>query len=237
MKKKIVFIAVGLVASMTIFAQDEVEVTISGDVVSHYVWRGQDLGGAALQPTLGIGYKGLSLSAWSSVGITNPADNKELDLTLAYTVGGLNIGIADYWTNDVAGNDPTARYLKYDAHGTNHVFEANIGYDFGFASLQWFTNFAGSDYKENDGKRAYSSYAEVDVPFKLAKVEWTAPAGIVPYASDIYKTTGFAVTNLSLKATKDIRVTDSFSIPVFAQMTANPCTQKAYMVLGITLQP
>ena len=235
--KKIVFFALGLSMSMTSFAQDEVETTVSADVVSHYYWRGQDLGGASLQPTLGIGYKGLSLTAWGSVGITDPADNKELDLTLAYTLGALNIGVTDYWTNDVTGTDPTARYFKYDAHGTNHLFEANIGYDFGVASFQWFTNFAGNDGANKDGKRAYSSYAEVVVPFKISAIEWTASAGAVPFATDFYGTKGFAVTNLSLKAEKEIKVTDTFSIPVFAQIAANPCSQKAYLVLGFTLQP
>ena len=142
--KKIVLFALGMAMSMTTFAQDEVETTISADVVSSYIWRGQDLGSAAVQPTFGIGYKGLSLSAWGSYGLVNPADNKELDLTLAYTIGGLNLGITDYWTNDPTGGDPD-RYIKYDAHSTNHVFEANIGYDFGVASLQWYTNFAGND--------------------------------------------------------------------------------------------
>ncbi len=222
--------------SMTAFAQDNIETTISGDIVSSYIWRGQDLGNVSLQPTLGIGYKGLSLTAWGSVGISTPADNKELDLTLAYTIGGLNIGITDYWTNDPAGGDPE-RYFKYDAHGTNHVFEANIGYDFGFASLQWFTNFAGNDGVNKDGKRAYSSYMEVVVPFKLSAIDWTATAGAVPYATDFYGTTGFAVTNLTVRADKDIKITDSFSIPVFGQVTANPCSQKAYLVFGLTLHP
>jgi hypothetical protein len=228
--------------NMTTFAQDdgeyrssEIETTISGDIVSSYIWRGQDLGSAAIQPTLGIAYKGLSLSAWGSYAITNPADTKEFDLTLAYTIGGFNIGITDYWTND--GGDPEARYLKYEAHSTNHIFEANIGYDFGFASLQWFTNFAGNDGTNNDGKRAYSSYFEVSVPFRLATVDWSATAGAVPFATTSYGTSGFAVTNLSLRATKDIRVTDAFSIPIFAQLTGNPCSQKAYLVLGFSLQP
>ena len=202
----------GMVLSSTALAQEEIETTISGDVVSSYIWRGQDLGSAAVQPTFGVGYKGLSLTAWGSYGITDPADTKEFDLTLGYTVGGLNIGVTDYWFN--AGLDPGNRYFKYDAHGTNHVFEANIGYDFGFASLQWYTNFSG-----NDG------------------VNWTATAGVVPFATDFYGTTGFAVTNLSLRADKEIKVTDSFSIPVFGQVTANPCAQKAYLVLGFTLQP
>ena len=223
-----------LVASATAIAQDKVETTICGDIVSSYIWRGQDLGSAAIQPTLGVGYKGLSLTAWGSYGLINTADTKEFDLTLAYTTGGLNIGVTDYWFD--AGLDPDARYFKYDAHGTNHVFEGNIGYDFGFASLQWFTNFSGNDSKE-DGDRAYSSYVEVVVPFKLSAIDWTATAGAVPFESPLYGTSGFAVTNLSLKATKDIKVTDSFSIPVFGQIAANPCSQKAYLVFGFTLQP
>ena len=225
----------GMVLSSTALAQEEIETTISGDVVSSYIWRGQDLGSAAVQPTFGVGYKGLSLTAWGSYGLSNKDDVKEFDLTLAYSTGGFNIGITDYWFS--AGLDPDARYFKYDAYGTNHVFEANIGYDFGVASLQWFTNFAGNDGTNNDGKRAYSSYVEASVPFKLATVDWTATAGAVPFATTSYGTSGFAVTNLTLRATKDIRVTDSFSIPIFGQLTGNPCSQKAYLVLGFTLRP
>ena len=132
--KKIVCFAMMLVASATAIAQDEIETTISADVVSSYIWRGQDLGSVSLQPTLGVGYKGLTLTAWGSTGLTNPDDTKEFDLTLAYTIGGLNIGITDYWFNK-DGLDPEGRYFKYDAHGTNHVFEANIGYDFGLHQL------------------------------------------------------------------------------------------------------
>ncbi|MBR1394684.1 MAG: hypothetical protein IJ559_03380 [Prevotella sp.] len=237
MKKVKRFCLVGLLllGATAAGAQDEIETTISGDVVSSYIWRGQDLGNVSLQPTLGIGYKGLSLSAWGSVGLTDANDTKELDLTLAYTLGGLNIGITDYWFN--AGLDPENRYFKYDAHGTNHLFEATVGYDFGVASLQWYTNFAGNDGVNKDGKRAYSSYFEVVVPFKLSAIEWTATAGAVPWATTSYGTTGFAVTNLALKATKDIKVTDTFSVPVFAEVSGNPCSQKVYLVLGFTLQP
>ena len=235
--KKIVLLAMGLVVSATTLAQEKekVETTIAADVVSQYVWRGLEAGSVSLQPTLGIGYKGLSLSAWGSVGLTDPADTKEFDLTLSYTAGGFNIGITDYVFS--AGGDPEGRYFMYEANNTNHVFEANIGYDFGVASIQWFTNFAGNDGLNKDGKRAYSSYVEATVPFTLATVDWSATAGAVPFATDFYGTTGFAVTNLSLKATKDIKVTDSFSIPVFGQVVANPCSQKAYLVFGFTLQP
>ena len=236
--KKIVLFALGLVASATALAQDEkekVETTVAADIVNQYIWRGLDCGNVSIQPTLGIGYKGLSLSAWGNVGVSKD-DVKEFDLTLGYTTGGFNIGITDYWFS-VGGDDPDNRYFKYNAHSTNHVFEANIGYDFGVASIQWFTNFAGNDGENKNGKRAYSSYAEVAVPFKLATCDWTATAGVVPYYSTYYGTTGFAVTNLSLRADKEIKITDSFSIPIFGQVVANPCTEKAYLVFGFTLHP
>lgn len=232
--KKIATIALGVIFSMSAYAQ-EIETTISADVVNQYIWRGQDLGNVSLQPTLGVAYKGLSLTGWGSVGLANTADTKEFDLTLAYAIGGLNIGVTDYWFN--AGKDPEGRYFKYDAHGTNHVFEANIGYDFKIASLQWYTNFAGNDGLKKDGKRAYSSYVELNVPFVICDIDWTATAGAVPFETESYGTTGFAVTNLSLRATKSIKVTDTFSIPLFGQLTANPCSQKAYLVMGFTLQP
>ena len=235
MKKCIILAFACLFGATETQAQNEVETTVETDVVSNYVWRGLEMGQVSLQPTLGVSYKGWSLSAWGSVGLTNSDDNREIDLTLSYTTGGLNIGITDYWFSE--GLDPDARYFKFDAHGTNHLFEANIGYDFGSVALQWYTNFAGNDGTNKSSKRAYSSYMEASVPFRLATVDWTATVSAVPYATTTYGTNGFAVTNLSLRATKDIRVTDSFSIPIFGQLTGNPCSQKAYLVFGFTLQP
>ena len=202
------------IAASTAVAQDNVEGTVSADFVNQYIWRGQDLGDVSVQPTLGVAYKGFSLTAWGSVG-------------------GFHIGITDYWFNV-----PNGKYFHYDAHSTSHVFEGNIGYDFGPVALNWYTNFAGNDGQNKSGKRAYSSYVEASVPFKLADLDWTATVGAVPYATSFYaKANGFAVTNVSLRAAKDIQVTRSWSIPLFAGITANPSTQKAYLVCGFTLRP
>ncbi len=232
--KKIVILAMGMVMSMTTLAQDNIETTISADFVNEYIWRGLKLGDISVQPKLGVGYKGLSLTAWGNYGLSNVDDSKEFDLTLDYTIKGFSIGITDYWFSK--GQDPDSRYFKYDAHGTNHVFEAYAGYDFSFASVKWFTNFAGNDYNMN-GKRDYSSYAEVNVPFRLAAVDWTGSAGVVPFKSKLYRTNGFAVTYLSLRANKEIRITDTFTVPIFGQVAADPCTQNAYLVVGLTLRP
>ena len=44
-------------------AQDNVETTVAADVVNQYIWRGQESGNVSLQPTLGVAYKGFSLTA------------------------------------------------------------------------------------------------------------------------------------------------------------------------------
>lgn len=229
--KKHLLCLLAMIAPMIMSAQDEVETTIGADIVSQYIWRGQELGDVSLQPTLGIAYKGLSLTAWGSVGLSNKDNTKEFDLTAAYTTGGFHIGVTDYWFNT-----PNERYFAYSAHETSHVFEANVGYDFGIASLDWYTNFAGNDGVNKNGKRAYSSYFEANVPFKLASCEWTATIGAVPYATSFYgDANGFAVTNIGIKATKDIKVNDHFSIPIFAGITANPSTEKTFFIFGVSL--
>lgn len=224
-------------------AQDKVEGTIGADIVSRYYWRGQALGDGAIQPTLGVSWKGLSLTAWGSYGFVDTDDTKEFDLTLAYTTGGFHIGVTDYWFNKGVNNYSgdaydDAKYFSYGAHSTLHVYEANVGYDFGPVALNWYTNFAGNDGLNKSGDRAYSSYVEATAPFKLASLDWTATVGAVPYATSFYsRANGFAVTNLGLKASKDIVITKSFSVPVFAGITANPSSQKAYFICGFTLRP
>lgn|SRR5574344_468855 len=223
----------------TVKAQDKTETTISADVVNQYIWRGQDLGNVSLQPTLGVAYKGLSLTAWGSVGLAEASDTKEFDITAAYTTGRFHAGVTDYWFNkNGADADYDGKYFCYATHKTAHVYEANVGYDFGPVAFQWYTNFAGNDGINKDGNRAYSSYMELNAPFKLGGYDWSATLGAVPYRTSFYSdANGFAVTNISLKATKDIKITDSFSVPVFGQIVANPSNEKAYFVFGFTLHP
>ncbi len=73
-------------------AQDKVEASAGADLVSGYIWRGQDLGGVSIQPTLSVSYKGFSLSAWGTAGIEKE-DTKEIDLTLGYATGGFSISV------------------------------------------------------------------------------------------------------------------------------------------------
>lgn len=225
--------ALSIITIPAAMAQDEVETTVAADVVSQYIWRGQELGQISVQPTLGIAWKGLSLTAWGNVGLSNPGDTKEFDLTAAYAIAGFNVGVTDYWFNY-----PYERYFQYASHSTSHIFEANLGYDFGPVSVQWYTNFAGNDGQTKKEKRAYSSYFELNAPFKFASCDWKATVGAVPWATTSYlNANGFAFTNISLRATKELKITDTFAVPIFAAINTNPSTQKAYFVIGLTLQP
>lgn len=210
-------------------AQDQVKPQLSVDFVSSYVWRGMHLGKAAVQPTLGLEWKGLEFSVWGNAGLVEHMG--ELDLTLSYTIGGLTLSIVDYW-DDTSG----MRYFYYKPKDTAHVFEGAVAYDFGPVAISWQTFFAGNDFQAVSGKRSFSSYFEVSAPFRLATLDWVAAAGVVPWASDYYNTKGFGLTNLSLKASKDIPVTQKFSLPIFAQLIANTVSGNFYFVAGITIK-
>ena len=230
--KKIGLIVCALVATVAPL-HAEIETSISADVVSEYIFRGNKCGGAAIQPTLGLSAGGFEASLWGTVGIANPADTKEFDLTLSYSIGGASVGVTDYWFSAIDGGDPYGRYFKYDEKATNHIFEAFIGYDFGFASINWYTNFAGNDFKA-DGDRAFSSYCELAAPFSLGGLDWTATLGFVPMESPLYFADGFAVTNISLAAEKSLEISSSFSLPVSAGFTFNPCSDAAFLIVGLS---
>ncbi len=223
--KHILIIALSLAGLASASAQDEIEATIATDLVSQYIWRGQDLGDFSLQPTLGIGYKGFSLSTWGSVGISNSGDPKEVDLILQYGYKGFSVGVTDYWFSE-------GSYFKYQAHKTTHVWECFVGYDFGFLSASWYTNLAGNDGLNGSGDRAYSSYFELTAPFRLGGLDWAGAIGVVPWRTTFYDANGFAVTNVSLRATKEFIIKEKFHLPVFAGLTANPRSEKLYLTFG-----
>ena len=224
--KNILFILLSVASMATAGAQDKVEATLGADLVSQYIWRGQDLGNVSLQPMLGASWKGLSLSAWGSVGFAKD-DTKELDFTLSYSKKGFNVGMTDYWFSE-------GSYFQYKAYKTTHIWEGFVGYDFGFLSATWYTNFAGNDGLNGSGKRAYSSFFELKAPFRLAKLDWNASVGIVPWRTTTYGTNGFACTNVSLKATKDFVIKEKYHLPIYADLTANPDSGKFYFIFGLS---
>ena len=228
----------------------EFKAHVQADLISHYMWRGTDMGGISIQPELGVSWKGLSLSAFGNAGFDKD-DIKELDITLGYELAGFNIGVTDYWAS---GTDPENRYFFYKDKETPHQLEANIGYSCKYFGLQAYTMFWGNDYKI-DGDRAYSTYIELSIPFRLGGLDWDARAGITPMESAGYTSTrtvqglirettviekhyfygeGFTCNMASLRATKTLEF-KNLKVPVFAELHTNPYLQKANFLVGVSL--
>ena len=74
--RKFAYILMLLCVCVGMQAQDKVEVDLGADIVNQFIWRGMDSGHASIQPFMGVNWKGLSVSAWGSVGITDSDDAK-----------------------------------------------------------------------------------------------------------------------------------------------------------------
>jgi hypothetical protein len=212
-------------------AQDEVEATLGSDLVSSYIWRGTYCGGVSVQPAGSIAYKGFSLGAWGSVGFDSN-DTKEFDFTLGYAAGGFSAAITDYWFLP-ADADAQVGYFQYGSNNTQHVFEGTLGYDFGVLALSWNTNFAGNDARRSNGDLAYSTYISLAVPFNLGGLEWSAEVGMTPWEGAYADKLN--LTNVTLAASKEIQLSETFSLPVFGQITFNPAAQRTYFAFGVSL--
>ncbi len=217
----------GTIMSVEQEGAKSVESSLSADLVSSYIWRGQDMGGVSLQPGFGISYCGFSVGLWGSSSFEKE-DTKEVDITVGYAYKGFSVGITDYWFDDGPG------YFHYASHKTAHVYEATLGYDFGPAAINWYTNFAGNDGVTSKGKRAYSSYVQASAPFYLGGLDWSAEVGATPWATTFYNASGFAVINVGLGTSKTFAVSDMFGLTVYAKAICNPRNDKVYLVAGIS---
>ena len=211
LKKWVLLLMAAITLPVTSMAQDKVELNANVDVVSSYIWRGQKLGNACLQSSVRVAYKGFSLSAWSPIAFDGK-DADEIDLTLAYETGNFSVSLTDYWLTEI---------------GDEHTLEAQLGYDFGFLSVNWYTNLY-------DAEKEYASYISLIAPFSLIGLDWEAEVGATPWGTDYYGTDKFSVCDLSLGASKEINIGKSFSTTLYAKATYNPTTEKFYGAVGIS---
>ena len=211
LKKWALLFLMAITLPATTMAQDKVELSANFDVVSTYLWRGQKLGNANLQTSVAVAYKGFSLSAWSPIAFDGK-DNDEIDLTLAYETGNFSVSVTDYWMSEI---------------GNEHTIEAQLGYDFGFMGVNWYTNVYGDD-------KEYASYISLTAPFSLIGLDWEAEVGATPWGTDYYDTDKFSVLDLSLGASKEINIGKSFSTTLFAKATYNPTIEKFYGAVGFS---
>ena len=211
-------------------AQDDVVSSFQTELSSRYSWRGIDYGTPMASGTLDIGWKGIHLEAFGGSAFGNGAGVYEIDMTAYFELGNFCFGVTDYWLNT---DNP--RYFRFSMPETGHLWEAYAEYYSGAVSVGWYTFFAGQDRDEDDNKQ-WSSYIELtSAGLELAGLTWQAQLGIVPWSTDFYGTSGFAVSNVGLRVSRDILSSDRLSMPVYMQFTANPVVESLYFSMGLPL--
>ena len=235
--KKMRILAICVIAVLTATSV-KAQFATGADIVSSYVWRGvpQDrtvtgnpsLGSPNIQPYVSFTTGGFTIGSWASSSFLGNV--KEVDLYATYAFSSaLALTVTDY--NWGFSNS----YFNYGT-GTDHIFEATLAYtgpEKFPISASVNTMFLGADKKPSDAtKQALSTYIELGYQVTpLVKVF----AGGVLGESNNYLTTSAGVTNVGIKVSKSIAITDKFSLPVYGILGTNPYAKNAFFVAGITL--
>lgn len=225
--------AVILLLPTKTYAQDKFTVRGKVDFVSDYIWRGADQNsGFSVQPSLTLEFTGFSINVWGSQTLSRwnvETPSKEFDINLSYSLNNFSVTVSDYWWSGV--NQPYGHYKD------SHFFEGTLAYCFGDSfplTFSWSTMFAGAD-KNVEEKLQGSTYINTSYPILLpADITLTPAIGFTPWTGYYHNKAAF--TDISLKANKDIKVTEQFSIPVFVQAIVTPVYDRTYLVAGFSLE-
>lgn len=213
------------------------EIGVGVDLVSRYIWRGFDLGANApsIQPTVKYVNGGLTAGFWGAYSLANPANLEEIDIYASYSFGlgesgsALSLGITDY-TNPNSGvrMGSFANFDDVDGPGA-HYIELNAGFT-GPESFPLSLSFNMFLHNIADNP----VYFQIGYATSVGEVPLSLFLGGTPSDNAYYGTTGFSLINVGFTASKSIKVTDSFSIPMFGSVSLNPASEKMFYVLGVS---
>lgn len=241
----LIAIMFGLVAA-NVQAQEEIKkespFSISCDLMSRYVWRGTDYGASpSIQPGVEYGIGGFAIGTWGAF-TTNLPGVQEVDLYASYTFKEIiSLTVTDYFFPDeVTGY----KYFNYKEATTGHVFEGTLSFNgtekFPLSAFV-ATNFYGADARrlKSDGSAGdimFSTYAEIGYAFKFIDLfmGFNCTTADTDKGESGYYGDSFGVVNLGATVSKDIRITDKFSLPLTASLITNPQAEKIYLVVGLS---
>ncbi len=220
-----------LIAAMTMIAPTQIQAqesespfSVGGDLVSSYLWRGTKFGtGPALQPYLEYSIGGFSIGGWGSYCFTTN-EAAEADLYVSYGFDfGLSIGLTDYYF-------PGSPYFDYSTESGSHAFEVNLGYEIGGLAIgaNYFINEAGGA-----GTDGGDMYFELGYSFKHFGVFVGGGNGWHTVESDADES-DFNVVNIGVTASKEIAITEKFSLPVSGSLILNPDTEQFHVVVAVS---
>lgn len=215
--KTVKILAVALVALFSFSSLKAQDFTVATDVVSSYVWRGVKYSGVSIQPTLDYTIGGFSIGSWGSAGFDGFL---EMDLYAKYAFGfGLTLGLTDYYY-------PGTDVFDHSTATGSHGYEVNLGY--GIKGLSIAANYI---LNEAGGAATKGGDKYFELGYAFSKFNVFAGAGDGWHTSD----GKFGVVNVGISTSKEIKITDSFSIPLKASAILNPTTKQYFLVAGITL--
>ena len=165
MARKILAAAVLAGATLMMTVPADAEIGIGADVVSRYVWRGQDLGSSvSVQPSISCAKNNLEIGAWSSWAISDGGAD-ENDLYVTYSMESVAVTLTDYY-------NPPGEFLDYDKDTGAHTIEIMGEVDLGIVSVMGAFNVHGdkddSFYAQVDYPCPKTSTENVDVTFSAA---------------------------------------------------------------------
>lgn len=196
------------------------------DLVSSFVWRGQDISMAPnIQPYFAFEKGGFEAGAWASYAVNGTYG--EVDLYAAYTKGLFSITLTDYYISPDSGS---WNYFNYDSKKTLHAFEGTLGF-LGTERVPLSINasvfFYGSDLNEDENPY-YSKYIETKYEFK----HFDLFCGITPGKGFYNDSFGLVNTGITIK--NNVKVNKTLEIPLNISLIANPSTEKVFVVAAVT---
>ena len=234
--KLLTFMLLTIASLFSIKAQ---EVGVGADLVSRYIWRGLEIGNSpSLQPTISFGYGGFEIGAWGAYQLGRDASAKpsdEIDIYMSYGIelgsSSLDIIFTDYYFPN-AGFKLGNFNNHNDADGPGgHVLEigASLTLPESFPlTLAGYINFYND---KNNSVYLYTSY-----PLEVKEVDLEIFLGATPGGDALYYGTDkFNVINFGLTASKEIKITDDFSLPIFGSYIINPNQDIAHFIFGVSL--
>lgn len=241
-----VFILILLFCLGTVYGQNGVEINISADYASRYIWRGLNMNDAQnVQPGLSISAGGFEAGFWGSYSLTqgnstddNNAISHELDTWIGYThtfksTASIGFVITDYYFPNAGiriGN--FNNHDNADGPGA-HTFEA--GLIIGFPEKIPLTLSGFINIYNDAGKNTYFQLDYVKTVNETELDFFIGAAGGSKDNPGYYGTSDFNVINTGIQASREIKISDKFSLPVFVNYTLNPKAGIAYLIFGFTI--
>ena len=238
MKKQLLLISILLTLTFCVNAQDcKTSIDFSANLTSRYIVNGTDLGkhSPAIQPNAEISVGDFTFGLWGSFAL-NVANANETDWYLRYKIKNfLSIQFSDvFFSNDTLKSN---NYLNYNKKTTGHQLNASINL-LGTEEIPLGIHFDFFFYTSIDldknGKDRFTSYFELNYALKLQNIDIKPFLGFTPWEG--YWGNRFGVVNTGLAFSKNIPITEKYSLPINCKFIINPQAENVFFVFGISLR-